>query len=317
MLIRWATHEDRDAWISLAADMADVFSAPDMPRDPEFSRYVDSKLAKFEAIAVVDRVTGTYLGIIGFSRTHNRISWFGVLEVHRGKGVGAKLLRCALNQLDPLREISVETFRAGFPPGVPARGLFKKFGFVEVDGGLVDTSGNPRCRLALAPSGASRGGSFHFQYPRYAEWSEKKHCPVCNREAMPEGEESIAELPHSWVVASPRAQGRLFGKCHVVSKAHSVDFGDLPNEEMADFMGDVQRAAQALRKVTGAVRINYEIHGNTAPHPHVHLFPRYLDDDFPSAPIDHRVTEPSPYESNDEYRWFIEKMRAELRGHLT
>jgi len=38
----------------------------------------------------------------------------------------------------------------------------------------------------------------------------------------------------------------------------------------------------------------------------------YLDDDFPSTPIDYRVTEPSPYESEAEYRWFIERMRATL-----
>ena len=45
---------------------------------------------------------------------------------------------------------------------------------------------------------------------------------------------------------------------------------------------------------------------------HIHLFPRYLDDDFPSAPIDYLVSEPAPYESYEEFLWFVEQMRKEL-----
>ena len=86
----------------------------------------------------------------------------------------------------------------------------------------------------------------------------------------------------------------------------------MSKEDMANFMEDVQRVARALHKVTGAVKINYEIHGNSIPHLHVHLFPRYIDDDFPSAPIDYRILEPSPYESNEEFDWFVDSMRKLL-----
>jgi diadenosine tetraphosphate (Ap4A) HIT family hydrolase len=72
-------------------------------------------------------------------------------------------------------------------------------------------------------------------------------------------------------------------------------------------------SGKALRKVTGAEKINYELHSNSGAHLHIHLFPRYLDDEFPSAPIDYRLTEPAPYESYDEYLWFIEQMRKELQ----
>ena len=130
---------------------------------------------------------------------------------------------------------------------------------------------------------------------------------------MPEGLVEIAELDHAWAVAERRAQGRLFGKCHVMSKLHNELFYDLPEAEMAGFMRDVQRVAGALHRVTGAVKINYEMHGNTGAHLHLHLFPRYLDDDFPSAPIDYRITEPSPYEDEAEFEWFVERMRAEMK----
>jgi diadenosine tetraphosphate (Ap4A) HIT family hydrolase/GNAT superfamily N-acetyltransferase len=312
MLIRWATQEDRADWISLASNLADALGAPDLPRHPQFLEYIDVRLAGFEAIAAVERMTGTCLGFIGFSRADNRISWLGVLKEHQGKGIGARLLRCALNQLDRSRVVTAETFWEGSSPGVQARSFLSRFGFAEVDGRVADAFGNPRYRMALARSSAPRGDSFHYRFPRYAAWAVKEQCPVCNPKAKPKSLEVVGELPHSWVLASPEAQGRLFGKCHVVSKAHSVHFYDLQKEEMADFMGDVQRAAQALHRVTGAVRVNYEIHGNTVPHLHVHLFPRYLDDDFPGAPIDHRETHPSPYESDEEYRWFVRKMRGEI-----
>ena len=94
---------------------------------------------------------------------------------------------------------------------------------------------------------------------------------------------------------------------------HAFHFEDMTESEMASFMSEVQRVGKALRKVTGAEKINYEMHSNSGAHLHIHLFPRYLDDEFPSAPIDYRLTEPAPYESYDEYLWFIEQMRKELR----
>lgn len=157
-----------------------------------------------------------------------------------------------------------------------------------------------------------KGGSFHYRFPQYAKMAQKEHCPCCNHLPMPEGMQDIAMLEHSWVTAEPVAQGRLWGKCVVGSKYHSVLFYDMPKEEMANFMGEVQKVAGILHRVTGAVKINYEMHCNSGPHLHCHLFPRYLDDDFPSAPIDYRIVDPSPYESADEFEWFMNEMRKGL-----
>ena len=157
-----------------------------------------------------------------------------------------------------------------------------------------------------------RGGSFHHNYPRYARWALPETCPVCNNEQAAADQTTIAELEWAWVDCSPMAQGRLFGKCTVLSKVHSEHFHDLPAIAVAGFMANVQQVARALHEITGAVKINYEMHGNSAPHLHMHLFPRYLDDDFPAAPIDYRVSEPSPYESQEEYLWFVDRMRQAL-----
>jgi hypothetical protein len=38
-------------------------------------------------------------------------------------------------------------------------------------------------------------------------------------------------------------------------------------------MGDMRRVSRALKDVTGAVKTNLDIHGNTLPHLHAHFFP--------------------------------------------
>lgn len=72
MLIRFATAEDRKDWLRLAEDVGEIFRAPNMVNDPEFHQYMDSKLSKYEAISAIDRMTNDCMGIIGFSRIHNR-----------------------------------------------------------------------------------------------------------------------------------------------------------------------------------------------------------------------------------------------------
>lgn len=156
------------------------------------------------------------------------------------------------------------------------------------------------------------GNSFHYKYLQYERESHKERCSCCNNIPAPQGLEDIAELEYAWVTAERVAQGRLFGKCHVLSRKHYVNLYDMTKDDLAGFMGDVQKAAKALQEVTGAIKINYEIHGNSAPHLHCHLFPRYLDDDFPGEGIDIKLTEPSPYESDEEFLWFFNNMKEKL-----
>lgn len=312
MLIRWATQSDKPEWVLLAKNVAHIFGNINMPTDIDFHEYMDGKLSKYEALIAVNRVTNECLGIIGFSRTYNRITWFGVFDKHRGKGIGFKLLKCALNQLDCSKEITVETYCDDYILGAPARHVYHKLGFVDVNNTIFDHLGNPRCKMVITPKEKKQGVSFHYNYSQYAKWSEEENCPVCQRIENPYPPVLIKEMEHSWLECFIEAQGCLFGKCHVLSKVHSEHFYDMCPLDMANFMSDVQKAAKALHKVTNAVKINYEIHGNSMPHLHVHLFPRYVDDKFPSAPIDYSITEPSPYESDDEFQWFVEQMRNAL-----
>ena len=86
----------------------------------------------------------------------------------------------------------------------------------------------------------------------------------------------------------------------------------MSDEDAFAFLKDVMRVAKALKEVTGAAKINYEIHGNTIPHLHMHLFPRYLEGDrFGDGPMNPREIEPPVYEEG-EFEKFIQDMREKL-----
>jgi diadenosine tetraphosphate (Ap4A) HIT family hydrolase len=94
----------------------------------------------------------------------------------------------------------------------------------------------------------------------------------------------VAEGPRCWVTAPARAP--LPGHVCVVSKTHAVEPFDLQHDQQAAVWLDVCTVARAVRDAVGSPKINYEIHGNTICHLHLHVFPRCADDPFTGVPID-------------------------------
>ena len=66
-----------------------------------------------------------------------------------------------------------------------------------------------------------------------------------------------------------------------------------------------------MHEVTKAVKLNYEIHGNTIPHLHMHLFPRYVGDVFENRPIDPRTVKCRVY-APGEFAEFAERLREAI-----
>ena len=108
-------------------------------------------------------------------------------------------------------------------------------------------------------------------------------CPVC-RAGKPH--DVVAELEASWVTMGEAAPMR--GYACLVFRRHAVELHDLGAAEGAAFMRDAQRLSRAVAMATGAVKLNYEVHGNTLPHLHLHVFPRLVGDRFEDRPIDPR-----------------------------
>ena len=85
----------------------------------------------------------------------------------------------------------------------------------------------------------------------------------------------------------------MVGYACLVSRIHAVELHDLTVTQSVAFIQDAHRVSSALSAVTGAVKLNYEIHGNTLPHLHMHFFPRYAGDLFEGRAIEPcRITQP-------------------------
>lgn len=128
--------------------------------------------------------------------------------------------------------------------------------------------------------------SFHDDYESWEALARVENCPVCRQAAMPAGMEDVFEFASGWLDAEPQVP--IKGTAFFVARCHAVELFDLGDEELAALMKDVAGCTRALKAVTGAVKINIEIHGNTIPHLHVHLIPRYRGDPFAGQPVDFR-----------------------------
>jgi diadenosine tetraphosphate (Ap4A) HIT family hydrolase len=96
-------------------------------------------------------------------------------------------------------------------------------------------------------------------------------CPICLQQGG-RPSDVVAELPTTWVTAPIEAS--LPGYACVVSKQHVVEPYDLLDEERAAFWEDCMEAVRALNSLFQPAKMNYEIHGNTIPHLHMHIYPR-------------------------------------------
>lgn len=97
-------------------------------------------------------------------------------------------------------------------------------------------------------------------------------CPLCP--GPPAG--VIATLPSAFVAVNPGVAIR--GYCCLILRRHATELHQLEEAEAEALMRDIQRVARCVQKLTGAIKLNYEIHGNVIPHVHVHIVPRYPGD---------------------------------------
>ena len=314
MLIRLATLADIPAWKALSTEYDPYISEISTNFSKwyqGFDEYITRKIEQYEAVIAIDRMSEKLNGAIAFSRTHNRITFFAVSSNANHKETAERLLTVALRQLNSNENITINLPIGDSGQLMLERNFLSENGFEFVKELNID--GCPMAELFRKADNEIRGKSFHYRYPKFIRESEKEFCPCVTEPDSNDTTNDIIKNDLFWVHGEYPGQGRLFGKICVIPQKHYCHFDDMPEDCSIEFMLEVQRVGKALRKITEAVKINYEMHANTGNHIHIHLFPRYLDDDFPSAPIDYRVSEPTPYESYDEYLWFIEQMKKELR----
>lgn len=99
----------------------------------------------------------------------------------------------------------------------------------------------------------------------------------------------------------------LPGYCLLLPDPVVASLNDLDAEARATYLLDMARLGDAVLAATGAVRMNYEILGNSEPELHCHIFPRYASepDDKRTMPVwfyDWKTAPPYTEEQHGELR---------------
>ena len=100
------------------------------------------------------------------------------------------------------------------------------------------------------------------------------------------------------------------GRVIVAYDEHVADIVDLPDDKRRALLDDIVRTAKAIRKAHSPDMINYAAFGDTMPHLHFHLTPKYRDgfewgDVFAMNPKRTLLTD-------SEYGAEVEKLRRAL-----
>jgi diadenosine tetraphosphate (Ap4A) HIT family hydrolase len=140
------------------------------------------------------------------------------------------------------------------------------------------------------------GGSIWDDPNQWDSQVDGSGCAICLR-GQPLG--VLLERPTTWITSDHRAV--THGYLCVVNKRHVIEPYELLGEERAAFWDDVLFAAERLARRLEPQKVNYEIHGNTLPHLHAHIYARYRGDRFVGGPVDNRL-DPIENVSLDELR---------------
>ena len=150
MLIRPVTSTDILAWRALSAqyDRFVVQTGADLEKwygDPPglgFEGYMAAKIRQGEALMAEDP-TGVCAGIVAYSRTHSRITFFAVDLNTDFDDVGAPLLGSALDALGNERIVSINVIRCADMWMDRHRALYVQMGFLP--GESCTENGVPVC----------------------------------------------------------------------------------------------------------------------------------------------------------------------------
>lgn len=154
-----------------------------------------------------------------------------------------------------------------------------------------------------------------------ADWSERvrgKDCPMC-AEGRPDdarGNMRIAagRVSDAFLVRQDVGQR---GYCVVIWRGrHVADPTELTADEADQYFAEVLRVGRAVEKQYQPIKMNFEMLGNSLPHLHMHVVPRYLDDGEPGHPAHFMRVDlkDEPKIPETEYARDVAALRALLAG---
>ena len=100
------------------------------------------------------------------------------------------------------------------------------------------------------------------------------------------------------------------GRCIVAYKDHVSEIVNISEEERNAFMTDVTRAAKAIHAAFHPDKLNYGAYGDTGCHLHIHLVPKYKDQDEWGGVF--QMNPNKTYLTDEQYDEMIAKIKANL-----
>ncbi len=101
------------------------------------------------------------------------------------------------------------------------------------------------------------------------------------------------------------------GRCIVAFRDHRKELFELSASELDSFIHDVSRTAKAIKCAFGPEKLNYGIFGDTAPHLHFHVVPKYKDGKSWGKAFQLMPDDPV-FLSKEDYETVIEKILNHL-----
>ena len=126
-------------------------------------------------------------------------------------------------------------------------------------------------------------------------WRAGRDCPSC-AEGRPDATRSgvrylAGERCDAYLVRADIQRGLTFV---VFRGRHVVEPTELGDGEAASYGREVLRVGRAIELAFAPIKLNYTVLGNSVPHLHTHIVPRYADDPRPGWPFPFPDPEPGP-----------------------
>ena len=127
----------------------------------------------------------------------------------------------------------------------------------------------------------------------FYEWKLGKGCPACEQGRPDETDDGVRFFAGEVVDAYLRRSDIQRGLTVAIWRGrHVVEPTELTEEETSSYWRELRLVAAAIEEVMRPIKMNYNLLGNSVPHLHAHIVPRYADDPRPGWPFPFPDPEP-------------------------
>jgi diadenosine tetraphosphate (Ap4A) HIT family hydrolase len=127
----------------------------------------------------------------------------------------------------------------------------------------------------------------------FYEWKRGHGCPICAEGRSEETPDRVRFFAGAVLDAYLRRTDIQRGLTVAIWRGrHVAEPTELTEEEAATYWPELRLVGKAIETTMQPLKMNYNLLGNSVPHLHTHIVPRYADDPKPSWPFPFPDPEP-------------------------